>query len=173
MNLIIHSKNIEITDALKGYIEEKIGRIEKLFKDEDIQVHIKLSTYKHKHSFEVTIPFRDITIRAEEITEDMYKSIDIVEEKLKRKIRKVKVKYNKRFKGIMDTQTDNEVEEGDKIVRIKRFGLKPMSKEEAILQMNLLDHNFFVFYNADTEEMNVVYKRNKGEYGLIEASAIL
>ncbi|WP_456276008.1 ribosome hibernation-promoting factor, HPF/YfiA family [Bacillus sp. AK128] len=173
MNIILHGKNITITEALKDYIEDKIGRVGKLLDKEEVNVYVNLSTFKHKHCIEVTIPVGDRTIRAEELTEDMYKSIDIVEEKLKRKVRKVKTKVLREVRKFEPTFTPIiEEEDIDQVVRIKKFDIKPMSTDEAIQQMNLLDHSFFVYLNADTEEMNVVYKRHKGDYGLIESSAI-
>ncbi|NEY70759.1 ribosome hibernation-promoting factor, HPF/YfiA family [Bacillus mesophilus] len=173
MNIILHAKNITITEAMKGYIEDKIGRVGKVLDREKVNVYVNLSTFKHKHCIEVTIPIGERTIRAEELTDDMYKSIDLVEDKLKRKIRKVKTKVLREVRKHEPISSPvMEEEEEDQVVRIKRFDIKPMSTDEAIQQMNLLDHNFFVYLNADTEEMNVVYKRHKGDYGLIESSAI-
>lgn len=177
MNLLIHGKNIEVTDPIKLYIEDKLGRVEKLLGDlPHVNIHVQLATIKHTHQFEVTIPLGDITIRAEEATDDMYKAIDLVEEKLKRKIRKIKTKENRHVHEKPDYTLPNFMvdyeDDQAEVVRLKRFDVKPMNVEEAILQMNLLDHNFFVFLDADTNEMNVVYKRKAGDYGLIQSSSV-
>ncbi|TXC86036.1 ribosome-associated translation inhibitor RaiA [Metabacillus litoralis] len=183
MNLIIHSKHLQITDALKDYINQKIGlAIEHYFTEtSSFHVHINLSVFKNNHCIEVTVPIGDITIRAEEQTADMYKSIDLVEEKLKRQFRKYKTRLNRKARkekmlvpanqpiDFDEQPVDETVEE---IVRLKQFQLKPMSAEEAILQMNLLDHQFFVFQNAENDLMSVVYKRKNGQYGLIASDIV-
>lgn len=175
MNLIIHSKNLELTEAMKAYIDEKIGQIIDHFFHNvaHIQLHVNLSTIKYHHCIEVTIPLGNMTIRAEETTNDMYKSIDLVEEKLKRQIRKCKTRVNRKLRKsrtciqpeIIDPPQLEDAE--DEIVRIKHFHFKPMSTEEAILQMNLLDHQFFVYQDANTDQFSIVYKRKNGQYGLI------
>ncbi|MFV2050011.1 ribosome-associated translation inhibitor RaiA [Metabacillus litoralis] len=175
MNLIIHSKNLELTEALKTYVDQKIGLVmEHYFEDiTTFQIHINLSTFKNNHCIEVTIHLGDITIRAEEKTNDMYQSIDLVEEKLKRQIRKYKTRRNRKLrKGkIIEQAPVFEIptaeQEEEEIVRIKQFQFKPMSTEEAILQMNLLDHQFFVYQDAETDQFSIVYKRKNGQYGLI------
>lgn len=176
MNLIIHSKNLDLTEALKNYIDQKIGLgMEHYFEDAStLQIHVNLSTFKNNHCIEVTIHLGDITIRAEERTSDMYKSIDLVEEKLKRQIRKYKTRMNRKLrKGRVIEQTPVLEEmpvaeqEEEVVVRTKQFHFKPMSTEEAILQMNLLDHQFFVYEDADTDQFSIVYKRKNGQYGLI------
>lgn len=175
MNQFIHGKNLEVTDAIRAYIEEKLGRVEKLLGDTPhVNIHAQLATIKHTHRFEVTIPLGDITIRAEEATDDMYKAIDLVEEKIKRKIRKVKTKENRLIHSKLDFKQFEleENEDAAEVVRVKRFDIKPMSIDEAILQMNMLDHNFFVFIDADTNEMNVLYKRKAGDYGMIQSSSV-
>lgn len=176
MNIFIHGKNIEITEALREYIEDKIGRVQRLLGDlPHVNIHVQLTTIKHTHQFEVTIPLGDITIRAEEATDDMYKAIDLVEEKLKRKIRKIKTKEARHIHTPIEnnlTNYEESEEDTNEVVRVKHFDIKPMSTEEAILQMNLLDHNFFVFIDANTNEMNVVYKRKAGDYGLIQSTGL-
>lgn len=173
MRFIISGKNIQVTEAIKSAIEEKLGRLDKYFK-EDVEVTATLSTKKDRHKIEVTIPIKKHIIRAEEVSEDMYVSIDQVVDIIERQIRKFKTKILRKHKeAVHDFQpsfvedTSNEDEE-IRIAKVKKFGFKPMKAEEACVQMELLRHNFYVFVNGDTEEVNVVYKRKDGEYGLIE-----
>lgn len=185
MNLVIRGNNIAVTDALRDFIEKKVGRLQKYFEDElPNEGHVTLSVEKTKHKVEVTLPYPGILMRAEESSKDMYASVDLVVEKLERQIRKYKTKVNRKFRNdrslrtqlmgeaVQSSQTSTALEEPtdeiDQIVRIKRFSLKPMDAEEAILQMDMLGHNFFVFTNAVTDQVNVVYKRKDGKYGLIE-----
>lgn len=175
MKFEFRGKNIEVTQALKDYAEKRLSKLERYI--EDVRTaQVTFSIEGEKHKVEVTIPLNGIILRGEEATDDMYSSIDAVQEKLERQIDKYKTKLYKHHKGIGFKQAvveeiKNEAakdEEGFRIVRTKRFALKPMDAEEAIMQMNLLGHNFFVFFNAETEEVNVVYRRNDGNYGLIE-----
>lgn len=127
---------------------------------------------KNRHKVEVVIPFNGVLLRAEEITDDMYKSIDRVEEKLERQIRKQKTKLSKRINNQLkfsEIATDNfdEDYEGE-LVKTKKFAVKPMNVDEAILQMELIGHNFFVYKDADTNNVSVLYKRKDGNYGLLE-----
>lgn len=173
MKFIISGKNIEVTNALKDKIEKKLGKLGKFFKP-DTEVHATLSVQKNRQIAEVTIFFDGVVLRAEEASEDMYASIDRIVDILERQIRKNKTRLAKRLhENAFDTvegQAVNHdaVEEEYRIVKIKKFAIKPMSEEEAILQMNLLGHQFFVFQNAETGDTNVVYKRKDGNYGLIE-----
>jgi putative sigma-54 modulation protein len=172
MQIILSGKNIDVTDALRDYVSKRIGKIDKFF-NSDIEAQVTLNVEKERHIVEVTIPLNGIILRGEEETGDMYSSIDLVFEKLERQIHKYKTKINRRvrktafkFDGV---EQDRFVEEEQpQVVRVKRFAMKPMPVEEAILQMNLLGHDFFVFSNSETEEVNVVYKRKGGNYGLIE-----
>lgn len=173
MKYIVNGKNTNVTPSLKEKATRKLRKIEKFF-EPDTECHLTFTVEKSRHIFEVTIIAKGFIIRAEETSNDMYMSIDMVIDKLERQIRKNKTKLGKRIhqEGVIpdNFQINEEIEEerSFKIMRSKRFAIKPMSVEEAILQMNLLGHNFFVFSNADTEEVNVVYKRKDGNYGLIE-----
>lgn len=169
-------KNIEVTNALRNITQKKLGKLDKYF-DKDIEVKVTFSTEKNRKIIEVTINLPGTIIRAEESTDDMYASIDRAVDVLERQIRKYKTKLqdkyqnNKtiRFENVVSMNNqDKAVDDSPKIVRTKRFGLKPMNTEEAVLQMELLGHNFFVFRDADTADTNVVYKRKDGNYGLIE-----
>lgn len=174
MNFIISGKNIEITADLKDNIERKLGKLERYFTP-DTEITVTLSVEKERQKIEVTIPVKGDIIRSEQESTDMYVSIDLVEEVIERQLRKYKNKlvakhqaggnFNQTF-----VESEDEVADSDeiRIVRTKRFGIKPMFPEDACMQMDLLGHNFFVFSNAETEEVNVVYKRKDGSFGLIE-----
>jgi putative sigma-54 modulation protein len=186
MKYIVRGNHIEVTNALHSFVEKKLGRLEKYFDvTQKADAHVVLSVLKDKHKVEVTIPLPSLLLRAEESSEDMYASVDLVVEKLERQIRKFKTKVNRRLRHDVtlrssftedpftyaNTKTavmDEEESAEFAVVRTKRFNFKPMGTEEAVLQMNLLGHNFFVFSNAHTDQINVVYKRKDGKYGLIE-----
>jgi putative sigma-54 modulation protein len=182
MNINIRGENLEVTGALREYVEKKLSRLERYF---DIppasDVHVTLRVEKDKQNVEVTIPLRGAVLRAEEKNHDMYASIDLVVDKLERQIRKHKTKVNRKFYkegGLRNLFAENgaavttaymdEDEDELEVVRTKKFTMKPMDVEEAILQMNLIGHTFFVFANMDNNQINVVYKRDDGRYGLIE-----
>ena len=174
MKFIISGKNIDVTDSLRTAVEDKLSKLEKYFKPET-DVNVTLSVEKERQKIEVTIPTKGHTIRADEVSNDMYVSIDLVEETLERQLIKYRTKIISKkmnaaasFKAeYLEEQMDDEEEEV-KIVRSKRYDLKPMYPEDACIQMELLGHDFFVFCNAETDEVNVVYKRKNGSYGLIE-----
>jgi len=173
MKLIISGKNIEVTDFLKDRINKKMGKLEKYF-NPNAEAHVTMSVEKTRHILEVTILFNGITLRAEVTDGDMYTCIVRAENILEGQIRKNKTRLAKRlheaaFKS-KDFLSGIHVEEEHefKVVRTKKFAIKPMTVEEAILQMNLLGHEFFMFSNSESREVNVVYKRKDGNYGLIE-----
>lgn len=182
MKLSVRGQQIEVTEALRDYVDKKLHRLDKYF-DAPLasEGNVTLSVVRGLHTVEVTIPLPGVVLRAEDRSDDMYKSIDAVVDKLERQIRKHKTKLNRKFRqeGSLKTITEvpvqadavpsaQQTEEEFEVVRTKRFTLKPMDVEEAILQMNMVGHNFFVFSNIDTQEVSVVYKRNDGRYGLIE-----
>ena len=172
MNLVISGKNLDITEGLRSAVEEKIGKLERYF-TESTEVHVTLSTEKNRQKIEITIPMKGSIIRAEEVSSDMYVSIDLVEEVIERQLRKYKNKLIDKEQNAAHLNQefiDEEAydEEEIKIIRSKKFAMKPMDPEEACVQMELLGHNFFVFRNSETEEVNVVYKRKGNTYGLIE-----
>ena len=173
MRYIITGKNIEVTEGLKNAIYEKIGKLEKYFKPET-EVRVTFSVRKKdKHKVEVTIPIKGTVIRAEEESTDMYVSIDLVEEIIERQIKKFKNKIidsKQTSYGLSEAFATETPEEEEEIVitRTKKFPMKPMDPEEACIEMELTGHNFFVFRNSETEQVNVVYKRKGNTYGLIE-----
>lgn len=168
MNIIIRGKHIEVTDALKDYVTKRVGKLEK-YSDDFQDVQVTLLVERDRHRVEVTAPINGIILRGEEETTDMYSSIDLVLEKLERQIEKYRTRISKRVR--VKTLKEPEpgiAEEEHEVVRNKKFQAKPMSVDEAIMQMNLIGHSFFVFTNADTQQMNVVYRRKNGDYGLLE-----
>ena len=172
MRYTITGRNIDVTPGLRAAIEEKIGKLERYFLP-DIEIIVTLSVQKDKQKIEVTIPVKGNIIRAEESSNDMYVSIDLVEEIIERQLRKYKNKLidkKQSAQSFSDLFISEEAEPEDEIqiVKTKRFAMKPMDPEEACVQMELLGHNFYVFLNAETEEVNVVYKRKGQTYGLIE-----
>ena len=172
MKLNFTGKNMEVTEALKDITSKKLGKLEKYFQ-EDIQGDVVFSTEKNRKIIEVTINLPGTILRAEESSDDMYVAIDNSVDILERQIRKHKTKLQRRYNNGETIRFENiapleDEEEGPRVVKIKRFDMKPMSVEEAILQMELLRHNFFVFLDAETDNLNVLYKRKDGNYGLIE-----
>ena len=173
MNIIIRGKHIELTDALKEYVNKRVGKLTK-YSDDFMDVQVTLLVERDRHRVEVTAPLQGIILRGEEETDDMYSSIDMVVEKLERQIDKYRTRIDKRLrtKVLKDHEPKQPVianeEPREKVVRNKKFPAKPMSVEEAIMQMNLVGHTFFVFTNAESQEMNVVYVRKNGDYGLLQ-----
>ena len=172
MKITVSGKNMAVTDALRNTVEKKLNKLEKYF-NENVEVNSTVSVEKSRHIFEVTIPFTRTILRAEEVTDDMYTSIDKAVDVLERQIRKHKTKLQKRHHNGGTIKFENisllDQDENDpKIVKTKKFAMKPMDEEEAVLQMELIGHSFFVFKNAETDEVNVVYRRKDGNYGLIE-----
>jgi len=171
MKVQVRGRNIEVTDALKDYISKRVGKLDRYI-DNLGDAQVTMTVEKDSHRIEVTIPVNGMILRGEESTGDMYTSTDLVVEKLEKQIQKHKGKLLKRGIRVTNMQkpsTSTEFdEEAPRLVRTKRFAIKPMPVEEAVLQMNLLGHNFFVFSNAETEQVNVVYRRKDGNFGIIE-----
>ncbi|MDF2950603.1 MAG: hypothetical protein K0S18_186 [Anaerocolumna sp.] len=172
MRYIISGKNIEVTEGLKSAVYEKIGKLERYFTP-DTEIHVTMNVEKERQKIEVTIPMKGTIIRAEQSSNDMYVSIDLVEEIIERQLRKYKnkiIEQKQSAASLNQSFVEDDYSEDDsiKIIRTKKFAIKPMDPEEACVQMELLGHNFFVYRNADTDEVNVVYKRKGNTYGLIE-----
>ena len=160
MKITYSGKNMEVSEYLRELADKKLAKLERYF-PEDTVVQVTMAVEKNRHIIEVTIPYAGGIIRGEEVTSDMYASIDNVIAKLEKTLR---------YEGEpSEYDYDEDEDDSPRIVRVKRFSMKPMSVEEAALQMELLGHSFFVFTNDETEEMNVIYKRKDGNYGLIEA----
>lgn len=175
MNYIISGKNVEVTKGLREAVLSKMSKLEKYFTKEN-EAQITLVVEKQRQIIEVTIPTKGGTIRAEEEADSMYAALDLVIDVLERQLLKHKTKLADRHKnhGTFHPDFYEEFEEDDaegiQIVRSKQIPVKPMDAEEACLEMDLLGHDFFVFRNSETDEVNVVYKRKGGAYGLIEPS---
>lgn len=172
MKYVITGRGTNVTDGLRSAIEEKLGKLEHYFAP-DTEVHVTLKVEKDRQKVEVTVPVKGHIIRAEQVSDDMYVSIDLIEDIIGRQLRKYKTKIvdSKQNVGSFTSefmQEDDYEDEDVKVIRTKRFAVKPMDPEEACVQMELLNHSFYVFRNAETDEVNVVYKRKGGDYGLIE-----
>ncbi len=172
MKFVIIGRNIDVTPGLKSAVEDKLGKLEKYF-NEDTEIHVSLSVEKERQKIEVTIPVKGSIIRSEQVSSDMYVSIDLVEEIIERQLKKYKNKIIERQQDAVafsKSYVENDAfdDEEIKIIRSKRFEIKPMYPEDACVQMELLGHNFYVFINAETDQVNVVYKRKGDTYGLIE-----
>jgi putative sigma-54 modulation protein len=184
LNFNIRGENIEVTPAIREHVEGKIEKVDRYFNEEiEATANVNLKVYNDKQTkVEVTIPMKNLTLRAEERHSDMYAAVDLIVDKLERQIRKYKTKVNRKFRereGVAsffaaveasDAPVEQSDEESYNIVRTKQFDLKPMDQEEAVLQMNMLGHNFFIFTDAESDGTNIVYKRKDGKYGLIETN---
>ncbi len=175
MNFVIYGKNIEITDNLRKAVEDKLGKLERYFTPET-RVNVTLSVEKERQKIEVTIPVKGSIIRSEQVSNDMYVSIDLVEEVIERQLHKYKTKIIDRHQSggsFQQAYIDHDYEEEDqiRIIRTKKYDIKPLYPEDACVQMELLGHSFYVFVNAETGATNVVYRRKNGTYGLLEPEA--
>ena len=173
MKLNIHGNKVEITDSIKEYVESKLAKLNRYFDNSDsLEAIVKVRIRGQEQIIEVTVPTNKFTLRAEEAHKDLYAAIDLVVDKLERQIRKNKTRLNNKYKNVdvVDFSFDFEVEEKEneeKIVKRKNVESKPMDEEEAILQMELINHDFFAFKNVKEECISVVYKRKDGHYGII------
>ena len=174
MNITLRGDKIKITDAMKDYADEKLEKLNKYLDDsESVKANVVVKVQNYKQKVEVTIPLKNFILRAEEVQDDFYAAIDTVVDKIERQIRKNKTKLQskkvKDYKEIVFDYIENdEDEEEDVIVKRKKIDVKPMSEEEAIIQMELLGHQFYLFKEAETLKPAGVYKRNDGQYGIIE-----
>ena len=175
MKYNIRGEKLVITDAIKDYTEEKLGKLDKYFKDDDITANVLAKVRGNSQIVEVTIPTSKFILRSEEEHEDLYAAIDLVTDKLERQIRKNKTRLNRNVKESVkefnfDYELPEEEEAKEKVVKRKKLEMKPMDEEEAILEMELLGHNFFVYKDMNTDSICVLYKRKDGDYGLIETN---
>ena len=173
MKIIITGRNIELTEGLKNAVEDKLNKLEKYFTP-DTDVYVTLSVEKERQKVEVTIPMKGNIVRSEQVSNDMYVSIDLVEEVIERQLKKYRTKLIAKHQSAATAFKQEFLEEQSvedeeiQITRVKKFDMKPMYAEDACVQMELLGHDFFVFVNAETDQVNVVYKRKGNTYGLIE-----
>ena len=169
MKYNIRGEKLVITDAIKDYTEEKLGKLDKYFKDDDITANVLAKVRGNSQIVEVTIPTSKFILRSEEEHDDLYAAIDLVTDKLERQIRKNKTRLNRNVKESVkefnfDYELPMEEEAKETVVKRKKLEMKPMSEEEAVLEMELLGHNFFVYKDMDTNSINVLYKRKDGDY---------
>ena len=176
MKYNIRGDKLEVTEAIGSYVESKLDRLNKYFKEDDILANVLLKVKGNSQKIEVTIPTDRFILRSEEENKDLYAAIDLVTDKLERQIRKNKTRLNKQysdnklkeFNFDYEVDDDEETSENEVIVKRKKLEMKPMDEEEAILEMNLLGHEFFVYKDMHTNNVNVLYRRKDGNYGLIE-----
>lgn len=172
MKYTIRGEKVEITESIKKYITEKLGKLDKYFQHpEEVKANVLVRIRGLEQIVEVTIPIKKIVLRCEERDEDLYKAIDLVSDKLERQLRKNKTKMMKQKKEIIKEMRFDELEpleSKEEIVKRKKVEMKPMSEEEAVMQMELVDHDFFVYKDVETKSVNVVYKRKDGSFGIIE-----
>ena len=175
MKYIIRGKKVKVTNDLKEHTEKKLSKLDKYFNEnEEFTATVLIRAVEPNYKVEVTIPVKKIILRAEETHKDPFAAIDLIIDKLERQIRKNKTRMSKKvikdkYPGfVTDFKTEKSEDDKSKIVKRKNVELKPMSEDEAILQMNLTDHAFFVFRNSKTGDIEVVYKREDGNYGLIK-----
>ncbi len=173
MNFNVRGKNVTVTPAIKNYIEEKLGRLDKFLADsENIDVNVVIRVYSDEQIVEVTIPIKKAILRAEERHEDLYAAIDLVSDKLEKQIKKNKAKIKDKIdqealRSFKMAAPEEETDEKNQIVRRKNLEMKPMDEEEAILQMDLLGHDFFVYHDYELDTVCVLYRRKDGNYGLL------
>jgi putative sigma-54 modulation protein len=175
MQINVKGKNIEITNSLKEYAVKKVQKLERFFRSDLMSAQITMKVEKGSHVVDVTVYLDGLILRGEETSGDMYASIDGVIDKIERQIRKYKTRINRKLRQQGAKLNEAAFDDGDvkverepRVVKTKRFAIKPMSLEEAMMQMELLGHDFFVFSNAENDQVNVLYKRKDGDYGLIE-----
>ena len=177
MEIVIHGDKLKVTQAMNDYIKEKLGKLDKYLKDTDsVRANVIVKVKNHEQKVEITIPLKSYILRTEESKEDFYAAVDKATDKLERQIRKNKTRImSKKNKIDYDfalseiEAVDDYKEEDSKVIKRKKIDIKPMDEEEAILQMELLGHQFYVYKDSNTDKMAVVYKRNDGNYGVIES----
>ncbi len=175
MRIDIRGDKVKITEAIKSQIEEKLGKLDQYFENpEELKAYVVVRVRNKEQIIEVTIPTPKFTLRSETSESDLYAAIDLTIDKLERQIRKNKTKMRRKFKDVLQYEMmidiPEEEEEESSIVKRKTIELRPMDEDEAILQMELVDHDFFVFKNVDTESVSVLYKRKDGSYGIINTN---
>lgn len=173
MEFIIRGDKLKITSAMNDYIEEKLGKLEKYLKNSDnVRVNVIVKVKNHEQRVEITIPLKTYILRSEETKDDFYAAVDKAVDKLERQIRKNKTRMSKQSKTNTDfdiSEIETEKEEENKILKRKVVEVKPMNEEEAILQMELLGHQFYMYKDSETSKVAVVYKRTDGNYGILES----
>ena len=171
MEILVRGNKIDITDAMKDFVKEKLSKLEKYTLDDDVKATVLVKVRNYTQKVEVTIPLKTLILRAEEESEDFYSAVDLVVNKLERQIRKNKTKLKKKEKGgVKEFNIDDiiDLSEEKEVVKRKKIEIKPMNLDEAILQMELLGHNFYMYKDSELDKIALVYKRRDGGYGVIE-----
>jgi len=171
MEVLVRGNKIDITDAMKDYVKEKLAKLDKYTLDDNVKATVLVKVRNYTQKVEVTIPLKTLILRAEEESEDFYSAVDLVVNKLERQIRKNKTKLKKKEKsGIKEFNIDDiiDLSEEKEVVKRKKIEIKPMNLDEAILQMELLGHNFYMYKDSELDKIALVYKRRDGGYGVIE-----
>ena len=171
MEILVRGNKIDITDAMKDYVKEKLAKLDKYTLDDNVKATVLVKVRNYTQKVEVTIPLKTLILRAEEESEDFYSAVDLVVNKLERQIRKNKTKLKKKEKnGIKEFNIDDiiDLSEDKEVVKRKKIEIKPMNLDEAILQMELLGHNFYMYKDSELDRVALVYKRREGGYGVIE-----
>ena len=172
MEILIRGNKVDITDSMSSYVKEKLAKLDKYMNTDSVKANVLVKVRNYSQKVEVTIPLNTLILRAEEEQQDFYSAVDLVVSKLERQIRKNKDKLiKKEKKGIKEINVDDiiPIENDEKVIKRKKIDIKPMNEEEAILQMELLGHNFYLYRDADTNAACVIYKRLDGGYGIIES----
>ncbi len=173
MELVIRGDKIKVTEAMKNYIEEKVGKLDKYIEDSsNIRANVLVKVKNHNQIIEITIPLKSFILRSEESQEDIYAAVDKAVDKLERQIRKNKTRLMSKQAKTYDfsfSEIEEADEEEEKIIKRKKIEVKPMDEEEAIIQMELLNHQFYMYKDSETNKTVVVYKRKDGGYGIIES----
>ncbi len=173
MELVIRGDKIKVTEAMKNYIEEKVGKLDKYIEDSsNIRANVLVKVKNHNQIIEITIPLKSFILRSEESQEDIYAAVDKAVDKLERQIRKNKTRLMSKQAKTYDfsfSEIEEADEEEEKIIKRKKIEVKPMDEEEAIIQMELLNHQFYMYKDSETNQTVVVYKRKDGGYGIIES----
>lgn len=169
MRITVRGKNMDVPAALKDYVEKKVGKMERYIEG-PLTAQVTVNIERDRHIVEVTMPLDGMLVRGEEEAQDLFSAVDLVIEKIEKQVEKYKTRIHARRSRPVSSRPEAVVEDlfEPRIVRLKHFPMKPMAVDEAIMQMNLLGHGFFVFRNAETELTAVVYKRKDGNYGLLE-----
>lgn len=172
LKIDLTARNLEVSDDLRDYVKKKLGKIEKSFERSSVAQVVLTSEGKDRQIAEITLPVNGMYVRGEEVTDDIYASVNLAVDKIERQIAKYRARFERRKREGRATARSVAPEPGadgdSQVVKVKRFAMKPMTVDEAVMQMNLLGHDFFVFESAETEQVNVLYRRKDGNYGLIE-----
>ena len=172
MEVLIRGNKVEITESMSNYVKEKMSKLDKYMDTESLKANVLVKVRNYTQKIEVTIPLKTLILRAEEEQQDFYTAVDLVVSKLERQIRKNKDKLIKKEKKNNKEFNFDEIipiESDEKVIKRKKIDIKPMDEEEAILQMELLGHNFYLYKDSESNTVSVIYKRKDGGYGIIES----